>query len=97
MSQISTSVGSAVNGSRNAVAGSGSSTMSDCWMPRQPEIDEPSNILPSSNSEASTIDAGNVGETQVDEFDGVVADQLFDVLEGHGGSKGGQGHGAELR
>src|SRR5690606_23416048 len=60
MSQVRTRVGSAVNGSRKAVDGSGNSTMSDWWMPRQPLIEEPSNILPSSNSEASTIDFGNV-------------------------------------
>ncbi len=60
MSQVSTRVGSAVNGSRNAVDGSGSSTMSDWWMPFQPEMLEPSNILPSSNSAGSMIDFGNV-------------------------------------
>ena len=66
-------------------------------MPFQPEIDEPSNILPSSNSAGSTIDlreghvvlhAAHVGEAQVDEFDLVVLDQLFDVFEGHGGLRG---------
>src|SRR5690606_38262412 len=60
MSQVRTRVGSAVNGSRKAVDGSGNSTMSDWWMPRQPLIEEPSNILPSSNSAASTMDFGNV-------------------------------------
>src|SRR3546814_10123126 len=59
-SQVSTRVGSAVNGSRNAVSGSGSSTMSDWWMPRQPEMLEPSNILPSSNSVGSMNDLGKV-------------------------------------
>src|SRR3546814_7825847 len=49
-----------LNGSRNAVSGSGSSTMSDWWMPRQPEMLEPSNILPSSNSVGSMIDLGKV-------------------------------------
>src|SRR5690554_2279836 len=34
--------------------------MSDSLMPFQPLIDEPSNILPSSNSEGSTMLAGNV-------------------------------------
>ena len=34
--------------------------MSDSLMPFQPEIDEPSNILPSSNSAGSTIDTGKV-------------------------------------
>src|SRR5207342_2177303 len=60
MSQVSTSVGSAVNGSRKAVDASGNSTMSDWWMPFQPEMLEPSNILPSSNRLASMIDLGNV-------------------------------------
>ena len=95
MSQVSTSVGSAVNGSRNAVLASGSSTMSDSLMPFQPVIEEPSNILPSSNRLGSTIDlreghvvlhAAHVGEAQVDELDLVVLDQLFDVFERHGDS-----------
>src|SRR3546814_299267 len=59
-SDLSTRFGSAVNGSRKAVSGSGSSTMSDWWMPRQPEMLEPSNILPSSNSVGSMIDLGKV-------------------------------------
>ncbi len=60
MSQVSTRVGSAVNGSRNAVLGSGNSTMSDWWMPFQPLIEEPSNILPSSNRPGSMIDFGKL-------------------------------------
>ena len=36
----------------------GSRTMSEFWMPRQPPIEEPSNILPSSNRPGSTIDFG---------------------------------------
>src|SRR5690606_24340399 len=59
-SQMRIRVGSAVNGSSTAVPGSGSSTMSDSLMPFQPEIDEPSNILPSSNSVSSTTRIGKV-------------------------------------
>ena len=36
------------------------STMSDSWIPFQPAIDEPSNILPSSNRSSSTIFAGRL-------------------------------------
>ena len=32
------------------------------------------------------LHAAHVGEAQVDEFDLVVLDELFDVFEGHGGS-----------
>ena len=35
------------------------------------------------------LDAAHVGEAQVDEFDLVVLDQLFDVFEGHGGLRAG--------
>ena len=60
MSQVRISVGSAVNGSMIAVDASGNRTMSDSLMPFQPLIEEPSNILPSSNRLASTIDFGKV-------------------------------------
>src|SRR3990167_2580531 len=48
MLQRMMTVASSVNGSRIAVLSSGISTMSDSLMPFHPEIDEPSNILPSS-------------------------------------------------
>ncbi len=82
-SHCSSRVLSAVNGSMTALSGSGISTMSDSLMPFQPAIDEPSNILPSSNSDSSTECAGkrdvvllaeHVGEAQIDEFDLVVLD-----------------------
>ncbi|SON75007.1 hypothetical protein XFF6166_100009 [Xanthomonas citri pv. fuscans] len=60
MSQVSTMVGSAKNGSRYAVPASGSNTMSDSLMPFQPAIELPSNILPSSNSAGSMILTGKV-------------------------------------
>ena len=47
-----------MNGSTKAVTGSGSSTMSDSLMPFQPVIEDPSNILPSSNRDSSTECAG---------------------------------------
>src|SRR5580765_6663227 len=59
-SQLRISVGNAVNGSSTALSGSGISTMSESLIPFHPEIDEPSNILPSSNSESSTAVDGNV-------------------------------------
>src|SRR5579885_1305630 len=48
----------AANGSITAVAGSGISTMSDSLMPFHPEMDEPSNILPSSKVPSSIACAG---------------------------------------
>ena len=60
MSQTRIRVGSAVKGSTTAVLASGSRIMSDSLMPFQPEMEEPSNILPSSNSDSSTACAGNV-------------------------------------
>ncbi len=60
MSQDTTSVGSAVNGSTKALSGSGSRTMSEFWMPFHPAIDEPSNMRPSSSSASSAIEAGKV-------------------------------------
>ena len=49
-----------MKGSRTALSGSGMSTMSDSWMPFQPAMDEPSNILPSSKNPSSTILAGTL-------------------------------------
>src|SRR5204862_5367959 len=43
-------VGTAQNGSMNAVAGSGIASMSDASMLFQPRIDDPSNPNPSSNT-----------------------------------------------
>ena len=88
MSQVSTSVGSAVNGSRNAVDASGSSTMSDWWMPFQPEMTgavehlavlEQAGIDDRLGEGHVVLHAAHVGEAQVDEFDLVVLDQFFDV------------------
>jgi hypothetical protein len=59
-SHVRISVGIAANGSSTALPASGISTMSESLIPFQPEIDEPSNILPSSNSESSTALTGNV-------------------------------------
>src|SRR5262252_4655851 len=50
-------VGSAVNGSITAVAGSGITSMSLAWIGCQPRIDEPSKPSPSSNT-ASSISLG---------------------------------------
>src|SRR3970282_446946 len=57
-SQRSIRVGSSMNGSMTAVAASGIRIMSDSWMPFQPEIEEPSNILPCSKVSASIVCAG---------------------------------------
>ncbi len=95
-SQVRINVGCAVNGSRTAVDGSGISTMSESLMPFQPVIDEPSNILPSSNSRR--IDgvggkrdvmllAEHVGEAQIDELDLVLLDQIENFV-GHGNLAG---------
>src|SRR5258705_5595642 len=59
-SQVRISVGTAANGSSTALPGSGISTMSESLIPFHPEIDEPSNILPSSNNASSTALAGKV-------------------------------------
>ena len=66
-----------MKGSRTALSGSGISTMSDSWMPFQPAMDEPSNILPSleepfihdlgGDADVLLLSAG-VGEAQVDEL-----------------------------
>ena len=56
MSQMMASVGCAKNGSMTAVAGSGISTMSDSLIAFHPEIDEPSNIVPSVNRSLSIIE-----------------------------------------
>ena len=60
MSQRRLSVVSSKNGSTTAVVGSGIRIMSDSWMPFQPAIDEPSNILPSSKNASSTTRVGTV-------------------------------------
>src|SRR6185503_7343782 len=51
---------SSKKGSRMAVVASGIRIMSDSLMPFQPAMEEPSNILPSSNSLSSTAWAGTV-------------------------------------
>src|SRR3954467_9291545 len=54
MSQITTIVDCAKNGSMWAVSASGISTMSDSLIAFQPAIEEPSNITPSANISSST-------------------------------------------
>ncbi len=48
------------NGSMQAVAGSGISSMSDSLIAFQPAIDEPSNIVPSAKMSSSTSDTSKV-------------------------------------
>src|SRR4030067_2484662 len=48
-------VGSSMNGSMIRVPAPGIRIMSDSWMPFQPAIEEPSNILPSSKVLASMV------------------------------------------
>src|SRR5215217_3146173 len=48
------------NGSMQAVAGSGISTMSDSLMAFQPAIEEPSNIVPSAKMSSSIMDTSKV-------------------------------------
>src|SRR3569833_1723983 len=55
MSQRMISVASSMKGSITALLASGISTMSDSWMPFQPAIEEPSNILPSLNMSSSAV------------------------------------------
>src|SRR5882724_6059230 len=54
MSQVSESVGTSKQGSTNALAGSGSSSMSLSLMAWKPRIDEPSNPKPSVNVSSSS-------------------------------------------
>src|SRR5207247_6135324 len=56
--QISTSVGTAVNGSRPARDGAGISSMSDSSMVWKPRIEEPSNPSPSSKMSSFSSDTG---------------------------------------
>src|SRR5581483_1859413 len=55
VSQIRTSVVSAKNGSMQALSGSGINCMSVSWIAFQPEIDEPSNMMPSAKVSSSTV------------------------------------------
>src|SRR5215475_6629867 len=59
-SHVRITVGTAANGSSTADSASGISTMSESLIPFQPAIDEPSNILPSSKNDSSTVREGNV-------------------------------------
>src|SRR5487761_281604 len=59
-SQRRLTVGSSKNGSIIALPGSGIRIMSDSLIPFQPAMEEPSNILPSSNSSSSTVCAGTL-------------------------------------
>ena len=54
MSQLITIVEAAKKGSMQALVGSGIRIMSDSLIAFQPEIDEPSNIVPSENISSST-------------------------------------------
>src|SRR5271168_4555425 len=54
MSQVTTRVEAAKNGSMQADVGSGISVMSDSLIAFQPAIEEPSNIRPSANASSST-------------------------------------------
>ena len=56
---MSESVGASVAGSMIALAGSGTSSMSDSEMPCQPRIDEPSKPRPSSNALSSNARIGS--------------------------------------
>src|SRR5215212_2848313 len=60
MSQRMLTVVCSKNGSMTAVVGSSARIMSDSLIPFQPEMEEPSNILPSRNRSSSTSFAGIV-------------------------------------
>ncbi len=60
MKKFSASVFSMRNGSTNAVATSGSSSMSDSWICWKPRIEEPSNARPSVNTPSSNDSTGTV-------------------------------------
>ena len=75
--------------------------MSDSLMPFQPEIEEPSNILPSSKvvvvegvggKRHVMLHAEHVGETQVDELDAFGLDGFENVVGGHGRTRAGNGY-----
>src|SRR6516164_5911744 len=58
MLQIKASVVAVVNGSRKAVVGSGTTSMSLSWISWNPRIEEPSKPMPSSSASASTALGG---------------------------------------
>src|ERR1700730_9227963 len=58
MLQVRTSVVAGANGSRKAVVGSGTTSMSLSWIAWKPRIDEPSNPMPSSRVLAFTALGG---------------------------------------
>src|ERR1700693_4630576 len=58
MLQVRTSVVAGENGSRKAVVGSGTTSMSLSWISWKPRIDEPSNPMPSSRVLAFTALGG---------------------------------------
>src|SRR5438067_9670784 len=60
MLQITVSVASLQNGSRNAVSGTGMTSMSDSLMACQPRMLEPSKPRPSSKTDSSRASAGMV-------------------------------------
>ncbi len=66
------------NGSIRAVAGSGSSIMSDSLIDWKPRTDEPSNARPSSNTSSSNAEAG---DREVLHDTGQVAESDVDVLD----------------
>src|SRR5678816_1897010 len=65
MVQVTDSVGTAQNGSMNAVAGSGMASMSEASMDFQPRMDEPSNPKPSSKTSSVNSPMGTLKCCQV--------------------------------
>src|SRR5262245_21759316 len=65
MVQVSERVDSAMNGSMNAVAGSGMANMSDASMDFQPRMDEPSKPRPSAKDSSLSSLKGSVKCCQV--------------------------------
>src|SRR5215216_750064 len=65
MVQVTERVGTAQNGSMNAVAGSGMASMSDASIDFQPRMDEPSNPKPSSKTSSVNSPMGTLKCCQV--------------------------------
>src|SRR6185295_7919086 len=65
MVQVTDSVGTAQNGSMNAVAGSGMASMSEASIDFQPRIDEPSKPKPSSKTSSVSSPIGTLKCCQV--------------------------------
>ena len=86
--QIRTSVDVAMNGSTNALAGSGTSSMSLSWISWNPRMLDPSKPIPSSKMSAlnSLVDTvkccqrpGRSTNLQVDRLDLLALDELHHV------------------